>query len=76
MAERTHNKPSLSGVARKDKRPSQTLSFSFLFDRSITDNSESGSDTKKKKEVIPLKSNEITFFQSQKSVWFRQLLKP
>jgi hypothetical protein len=73
MAERTHNKHRLAGILKNDDRPSQLLSFSFLFEQSMTD--EPNAESLEKNDVIPLHSNEITFFQSQKSVWFRQLLK-
>ncbi len=73
MAERTHNKPQFTGNSGKDDRPSQLLSFTFLFDRTITEETEPNQSDQKK--VIHLQSNEVTFFHSQKSVWFRQLLK-
>ncbi len=73
MAERTHNKPQITGIPSKDDRPSQRLAFTFLIDRSITDNSASNPPCKENK--FHLQSNEIEFFHSQKSVWFRQLLK-
>ena len=73
MAERTHNKPLLSDIPNNDDRPSQLLSFTFLIDRSLTEESNIG-QTEKKKD-FHLQSNEIKFFHSRKSVWFRQLLK-
>ncbi len=73
MAERTHNKPRFTGIPIKIDRPSQILSFTFLFDRSTAEFSESKHSGKK--NIIRLSSNEIKFFHSQKSVWFRQLLK-
>ncbi len=73
MAERTHNKPLFIDHSKKDDRPSQMLSFSFSIDESITDHTKPNQTVEKK--FIHLQSNEIKFFHSQKSVWFRQLLK-
>lgn len=73
MVERTHNKSRHSGIPNNDDRPSQQLSFSFLYDKSISEETEP--NQVEEENDIPLKSNEIKFFHSQKSVWFRQLLK-
>ncbi len=73
MAERLHNKPRLSNIPNNDERPSQLLSFTFLFERSLTKNSNTG-QTEKKKD-FHLQSNEIKFFHSGRSVWFRRLMK-
>ena len=73
MAERTHEKPRYTDIPNKDDRPSQLLTFSFLYEKSTTSNAST--DEKDEKNNIRLESNEITFFHSQKSVWFRQLLK-
>jgi hypothetical protein len=73
MAERTHNKPRYSDIPNNDDRPSQRLSFSFLYDKSISEDVEPFQV--KEKNDIHLESNDIKFFHSQKSVWFRQLLK-
>ncbi len=74
MAERTHDKSRNTDIPKnKDDRPSQLLAFSFLYGETITDTPTPGQT--EKNNVIHLQSNEITFFHSQKSVWFRQLLK-
>ena len=74
MVERTHNKPRNTGIPNNDDRPSQLLSFSFLYDESVPDNPEPNRIEDDDND-IRLQSNEIKFFHSQKSVWFRQLLK-
>ena len=73
MAERTQHKTRFSGISNNDDRPSQILAFSFLYDKSTADDFES--EYHKKDDGIRLQSNEIKFFHSQKSVWFRELLK-
>ena len=73
MAERAHRKPLRAGIPRKDDRPSQLLSFKFLYDKSIAEDPETYQPDQKNE--YRLQSNEISFFHSQKSVWFRQLLK-
>ena len=62
-----------SDRSNNDDRPSQILSFSFLMDESLTENLNP--DKKNNQKSVRLESGEITFFHSQKSVWFRQLLK-
>jgi len=73
MVKRTHNKSRHSGIPNNDDKPSQILSFSFLYDKSNTGDSEP--DNVEQEQDIRLQSNDIKFFHSQKSVWFRQLLK-